>query len=100
MNQSSTRDHIIFFIAQKLFHLERIGDVELYNRMIALFEQINLDNLLKYLSRYYDLDVERELDDLYLESGELIFITRRGFYRFRHIYRDDHLWLTGIQITE
>jgi len=97
---NSARDHIIFFIAQKLFHLERVGHVERYNRMISLFEQINLDGLLQYLSRYYEADVERELDDIYMEEGELAFITRRAGYRFKHIYRDGKLRLIGIATAE
>ena len=99
MSQSSARDHIIFFIAQKLFHLERLGHTERYNRMISLFEQVNLDGLLHYLSSYYEVDVHRELDDIYMDEGELAFVTRRGRYRFKHIYRDGKLRLTGIEIS-
>ena len=96
----SSRDHIIFFIAQKMFYLERIGRTEIYHRLIDHFEQIDLDTLLRYLSNYYDIDVNRELDDFYLEEGELVFVTRRGKFRFKHVYRDRRLRLTGIQILE
>ena len=94
----NSRDHIIFFIAQKLFHLERGGHIERYNRMISLFEQINLDGLLQYLSRYYEADVDRELDDIYMEEGELAFVTRRRPYRFKHVFRDGKMRLIGIEI--
>ncbi len=92
----NTRDHIIFFMAQKMYYLERVGKTESYNRLVDHFEQINLDKLLNYLTRYYSVDISRELDDFYLEEGELVFITRRGPYRFKHIYRDNHLCLVGI----
>jgi hypothetical protein len=55
--------HIIFFFAQKMYYLERVGRTEAYNRLIDLFEQINLDGLLNYLTRYYSVDISRELDD-------------------------------------
>jgi hypothetical protein len=61
------------------------------------FEQINLDGLLEYLTRYYSLDVERELDDFYLAEGELVFVSRRKEIRFKHVYRDGHLRLVGIE---
>ncbi len=93
---NNTRDHIIFFMAQKMFYLEKTGKVEIYNRLVQHFEQINLDLLLKYLTNYYSVDIERELDDFYLSEGELIFVTRRGKYRFKHTYRDNHLRLLGI----
>ncbi len=94
---NNTRDHIIFFIAQKMYYLERIGHTEAYNRLIDHFEQINLDRLLTYLTRYYAVDISRELDDFFLEEGELVFISRRGDFRFKHVYRDDRLWLVGIE---
>ena len=49
----------------------------MFNRLVEHFEQINLDGLLEYLTRYYAVDVERELDDFYLAEGELVFISRR-----------------------
>ena len=67
---NNTRDHIVFFFAQKMYYLERIGKTEAYNRLIDLFEQINLDGLLNYLTRYYSIDIARELDDFFLEEGE------------------------------
>ena len=96
----NTRDHIIFFMAQKMFYLEKSGKIEQYNRLVQHFEQINLENLLKYLTSYYTIDVERELDDFYLKEGELIFITRKKGYRFKHVYRDNHLQLVGIEVGE
>jgi len=54
-----TRDHIIFFMAQKMYFLEQNGNREVFNRLVAHFEQIDLDELLDYLTRYYALDVER-----------------------------------------
>jgi hypothetical protein len=92
-----TRDHIIFFMAQKMYFLERAGSREIFNRLVEHFEQINLDGLLEYLTRYYSLDVERELDDFYLAEGELVFISRRKDLRFKHVYRDGHLRLVGIE---
>ena len=94
---NSTRDHIIFFMAQKMFYLEKSGKVEVYNRLVQHFEQVNLDRLLRYLTSYYTVDVERELDDFYLSEGELVFITRKRDYRFKHVYRDGHLRLVGIE---
>ena len=94
---NNTRDHIIFFIAQKMFYLERIGKTEIYNRLIDHFEQINLEALLAYLTRYYAIDISRELDDFFLEEGELVFISRRGDFRYKHVYRSNHLWLVGIE---
>jgi len=91
-----TRDHIIFFMAQKMYFLERTGNREVFNRLVEHFEQINLDGLLEYLTRYYAIDVERELDDFYLAEGELVFISRRKDVRFKHVYRDNHLRLVGI----
>jgi hypothetical protein len=96
-NMKNTRDHIIFFIAQKMYYLEKIGRTETYNRLIDHFEHINLDRLLAYLTRYYAVDIGRELDDFFLEETELVFITRRGNFRFKHVYRDGHLWLVGIE---
>ena len=93
------RDHIIYFLAQKMFYLERIGKTESYNRLVEHFEQINLDRLLEYLTAYYAIDVNREMDDFYLAEGELVFITRRGRYRFKHVYRSGNLRLVGIEIT-
>lgn len=92
-----TRDHIIFFLAQKMYFLERRGSRETFNRLVEHFEQINLDGLLEYLTRYYSVDVQRELDDFYLAEGELVFISRRGLIRFKHVYRDGHLRLVGIE---
>ncbi len=95
---NNTRDHIIFFIAQKMYYLERIGRSEVYNRLIDHFEQINLDRLLRYLTGYFSVDIGREMDDFYLEEGELVFISRRGNFRFKHVYRDNRLWLVGIEM--
>jgi hypothetical protein len=92
-----TRDHIIFFMAQKMYFLERTGNQEVFNRLVEHFEQINLDRLLEYLTRYYAVDVERELDDFYLAEGELVFISRRNHMRFKHVYRDNRLRLVGIE---
>ncbi len=92
-----TRDHIIFFMAQKMYFLERGGNREIFNRLVEHFEQINLDGLLEYLTRYYAVDVEREMDDFYLAEGELVFISRRKDFRFKHVYRDDRLRLVGIE---
>ena len=94
----NTRDHIIFFMAQKMFYLEKSGQVEQYNRLVQHFEQINLDSLLRYLTGYYSIDVERELDDFFLKEGELVFVTRKDGYRFKHIYRNNHLRLVGIEV--
>lgn len=93
-----TRDHIIFFMAQKMYYLEKAGLREVFNRLVEHFEQINLDRLLEYLTRYYALDVERELDDFFLSEGELVFISRKRSYRYKHVYRDGHLRLVGIEI--
>jgi hypothetical protein len=93
-----TRDHIIFFMAQKMYLLEKLGQKEEYNRLVEHLEQINLERLLEYLTRYYLLDVERELDDFYLNEGELVFISRKKSYRYKHVYRDSHLRLVGIEI--
>lgn len=92
-----TRDHIIFFMAQKMYFLERGGNKEVFNRLVEHFEQINLDGLLEYLTLYYGVDVERELDDFYLCEGELVFICRQKSTRFKHVYRDGHLRLVGIE---
>jgi hypothetical protein len=92
-----TRDHIIFFMAQKMYFLERGGNREVFNRLVEHFEQINLDGLLEYLTRYYAIDIERELDDFYLAEGELVFISRRKDLRFKHVYRDSRLRLVGIE---
>lgn len=92
-----TRDHIIFFMAQKMYHLERTGNQEIFNRLVEHFEQINLDQLLEYLTRYYAVDVEREMDDFYLNEGELVFISRKRGMRYKHVYRDGHLRLVGIE---
>lgn len=95
---NNTRDHIIFFIAQKMYYLERVGQNETYSRLIDHFEQINLDKLLNYLTRYYAVDISRELDDFFLEEGELVFISRKGNFRYKHVYRNNCLWLVGIEI--
>lgn len=92
-----TRDHIIFFMAQKMYFLERGGNKEVFNRLVEHFGQINLDGLLEYLTRYYAIDVEREMDDFYLAEGELVFISRRKKTRFKHVYRDGRLRLVGIE---
>jgi hypothetical protein len=92
-----TRDHIIFFMAQKMYFLEKMGQKEVFNRLVEHFEQINLDRLLEYLTRYYSLDIERELDDFYLSEGELVFISRKKSFRYKHVYRDSHLRLVGIE---
>ena len=97
---NNTRDHIVFVFAQKMYYLERIGQTEAYNRLIDLFEQINLDSLLNYLTRYYSVDIGRELDDFFLEEGQLVFISRRGDHRYKHVYRDGKLWLVGIELLE
>jgi hypothetical protein len=97
---NNTRDHIVFFFAQKMYYLERIGQTEAYNRLIDLFEQINLDGLLNYLTRYYSVDIGRELDDFFLEEGQLVFISRRGNHRYKHVFRDGKLWLVGIEQLE
>lgn len=97
---NNTRDHIIFFFAQKMYYLERVGKTEAYNRLIDLFEQINLDGLLNYLTRYYSVDIARELDDFYIEEGELVFVSRREDCRFKHVWRDDRFWLIGIETLE
>jgi hypothetical protein len=92
-----TRDHIIFFMAQKMYALEKAGSREAFNRLVEHFEQINLDGLLEYLTRYYAVDVEREMDDFHLVEGELVFVSRAKGYRFKHVYRDSHLRLVGIE---
>ena len=92
-----TRDHIIFFMAQKMYFLEKAGSREVFNRLVEHFEQINLDQLLDYLTRYYSVDVEREMDDFYLLEGELVFVSRKKEFRFKHVYRDGHLRLVGIE---
>jgi hypothetical protein len=94
-----TRDHIIFFMAQKMYFLERKGSREVFNRLVEHFEQINLDALLEYLTRYYAVDVERELDDFYLCEGELVFVSCRRENRFKHVYRDGRLRLVGIELA-
>lgn len=94
------RDHIIYFLAQKMFYLERVGRTEAYNRLVRHFEQIDLEGLLRYLTGYYGVDIERELDDFYLSEGELVFISRRGCYRFKHVYRDGCLRLVGVEIAD
>jgi len=94
----NTRDHIIFFMAQKMYYLERIGKTETYNRLVDHFEQINLEGLLSYLTRYYTVDIRREMDDFYLEEGQLVFVTRLEGCRFKHLYRDGRLWLVGIEL--
>ena len=97
MSMEHTRDHIIFFMAQKMYFRERRGSRETFNRLVEHFEQINLNGLLEYLTRYYSVDVERELDDFYLAEGELVFISRRHDIRFKHVYRDGRLRLVGIE---
>jgi hypothetical protein len=91
-----TRDHIIFFMAQKMFCLERAGNTEVFNRLVEHFGQVDLDGLLAYLTRYYSLDMDRELDDFYLAEGELVFVSRTRGYLFKHVFRDGHLRLVGI----
>jgi hypothetical protein len=91
-----TRDHIIFFMAQKMYFLEKAGQREVFNRLVEHFEQIDLDHLLEYLTRYYAVDVERELDDFFLNEGELVFISRVKSFRYKHVFRDGHLRLVGI----
>jgi hypothetical protein len=98
--EQHTRDHIIFFMAQKMYFLEKGGNLEVFNRLVEHFEQINLDQLLEYLTRYYGIDVERELDDFFLAEGELVFISRRRGRRFKHVYRDGHLRLVGIDVDK
>jgi hypothetical protein len=93
-----TRDHIIFFMAQKMFSLERMGNTEVFNRLVEHFSQVDLDGLLAYLTRYYAVDVERELDDFYLAEGELVFVSRRRGWLFKHIFPDRHLRLGGTDI--
>jgi hypothetical protein len=93
-----SRDHIIFFMAQKMFSLERMGNNEVFNRLVEHFSQVDLDGLLAYLTRYYAVDVERELDDFYLAEGELVFVSRRKGCLFKHIFRDGHLRLVGIDM--
>ena len=46
------------------------------------------------------MDIDRELDDFYLSEGELVFVTRRGKYRFKHVFRDSSLRLIGIEIAD
>jgi hypothetical protein len=92
-----TRDHIIFFMAQKMYALERSGSREAFNRLVEHFEQINLDGLLEFLTRYYAVDVDREMDDFGLVEGELVFVSRARGYRFKHVYRDGRLRLVGIE---
>jgi hypothetical protein len=94
------RDHIIYFLAQKMFYLERVGRTEAYHRLVQHFEQIDLEGLLRYLTAYYGVDIERELDDFYLSEGELVFISRRGRYRFKHVWRDGVLRLVGVGFTD
>ncbi len=96
--ENTTRDHIIFFMAQKMYSLEKGGNLEVFNRLVEHFEQINLDSLLEFLTLYYGVDVEREMDDFYLSEGELFFISRRKGTRFKHVYRDGRLRLVGIEI--
>ena len=91
-----TCDHIIFFMAQKMYFLEKAGQREVFNRLVEHFEQIDLDHLLEYLTRYYAVDVERELDDFFLNEGELVFISRVKSFRYKHVFRDGHLRLVGI----
>lgn len=93
-----TRDHIIFFMAQKMYSLEKTGNREVFNRLVEHFEQVDLDGLLAYLTRYYAVDVERELDDFFLSEGELVFVSRRRGRLFKHVYRDGHLRLVGIAL--
>jgi hypothetical protein len=92
-----TRDHIIFFMAQKMYALERSGSREAFNRLVEHFEQINLDGLLEFLTRYYAMDVDREMDDFGLSEGELVFVSRIHGYRLKHVFRDGHLRLVGIE---
>lgn len=92
-----TRDHILFFMAQKMYSLEQAGNREGFNRLVEHLEQINLDGLLEYLTRYYAMDVEREMDDFHLIEGELVFISRARGYRFKHVYRDGRLRLVAVE---
>ena len=91
-----TREHIIFFMAQKMYFLEKAGQREVFNRRVEHFEQIDLDHLLEYLTRYYAVDIDRELDDFYLNEGELVFISRVKLFRYKHVFRDGRLRLVGI----
>ena len=97
--ENTTRDHIIFFMAQKMYSLEKGGNREVFNRLVEHLEQINLDSLLEFLTLYYAVDVEREMDDFYLSEGELFFISRRRSTRFKHVYRDGRLRLVGIEVA-
>jgi len=96
----NTKEHIIFFIAQKMFHLERVGQYEDYRRLLDYFEHIDLDELLAYLSSYYNVDIGRELDDFYLEENELIFITRLRNYRYMYAFKNQAMQLVAIEILE
>ena len=96
----NTREHIIFFIAQKMFHLERVGQYEDYQHLLDYFEHIDLDKLLEYLSAYYNVDIGRELDDFYLEENELIFITRLQNYRYMYAFKNQSMQLVAIEILE
>ncbi len=96
----NTREHIIFFIAQKMFHLERVGQYEDYSHLLNYFEHIDLDKLLEYLSDYYNVDIGRELDDFYLEKNELIFITRLHNYRYMYAFKNRAMQLVAIEILE
>ena len=94
------REHIICFIAHKLFFLERNGQIERYNRMMAVFEQVDLDRLLRCLSVSCAAGGDCRLDDLFLEQGEAAFTIRRGGYRYLHIFREGRLSLTGIEAVD
>lgn len=96
----NTREHIIFFIAQKMFNLERVGRYEDYRCLLDYFEHINLEKLLEYLSAYYNVDIGRELDDFYLEENELIFITRLHNYRYMYAFKNQAMQLVAIEILE
>lgn len=96
----NTREHIIFFIAQKMFHLERIGQYEKYYHLLDYFEHIDLEKLLEHLSAYYNVDIGRELDDFYLEENELIFITRLHNYRYMYVFKNRAMQLVAIEILE
>jgi hypothetical protein len=37
------------------------------------------------------------MDDFGLAEGELVFVSRARGHRFKHVYRDGHLRLVGIE---
>ena len=92
-----TRDHIIFFMAQKMYLLERRAAARYSTGWWSTSSRSTSTGLLEFLTRYYAVDVEREMDDFYLAEGELVFVSRRGSNRFKHVYRDGRLRLVGIE---